>query len=336
MTFVDAVDRTHDAKRLFGDALVWDMVWPIAPEFGNDWDKLGRFRAAGHSVVSITLAGDNHNVGQAAAMVGAARREIKSRPDELILVMSTKDARRAKSAGKLGVALHFEGTRCFERNLDMVDVFYALGVRHTLLAFNQSNSCGGGCAETDDGGLSRFGRSLVREMNRVGMLLDLSHTGRRTSLEALEVTTKPAVFTHSNSDVLQPHFRNLTDAQVRAAAATGGLVGVSGSSAYLGDPKARTEAIFRHVDHFVELVGPGHVGLGLDVVFDATALNAWIRTRPDEWPGADAPDWEGFAYAMPEQVVELTGVMLDHGYSAANVIAILGGNYERICSEVWR
>ncbi len=288
------------------------------------------------SVLSVTLAGDNHNVGQAAAMVGEARRAIQSRPDALVHVLSVEDARRAKRDGKLGVALHFEGTRCFERNLDMIELFYALGVRHTLLAFNQTNSCGGGCAEPADGGLSCFGRSVIREMNRVGMLLDLSHTGRRTSLEALEVTTKPAVFTHSNSDAVHPHYRNLTDEQVRGAAAVGGLVGVSGSSIYLGDQASSTEAIFRHLDHFVQLVGPRHVGLGLDIMFDPSAVTEWIRKRPDEWPGADDPSWGGFNYAMPEQVLELTGVMIDHGYAVDDVKAILGGNYERICSEVWR
>jgi membrane dipeptidase len=168
------------------------------------------------------------------------------------------------------------------------------------------------------------------------MLLDLSHVGRRTSLEAMAVSTEPAVFTHSNSDVLQPHFRNLTDEQIKACAASGGLVGISGSSAYLGDTDASTESIFRHLDHVVQLVGPLHAGLGLDIVFDAPALNDWMRQRPDEWPGVEDPAWPGVNYAQPEQVAELTTMMLERGYSADNVLAILGGNYLRICSKVWR
>jgi membrane dipeptidase len=270
------------------------------------------------------------------AMIGEARRVIQSRPDALVHVLTVEDARRAKREGKLGVALHFEGTRCLERSLDMIECFYALGVRHNLLAFNQTNSCGGGCAEKDDGGLSRFGRAVVMEMNRVGMLLDLSHTGRRTSLEAIEITSKPAAFTHSNCDAVEPHFRNITDEQARAVAATGGIVGISSGSLYLGDPKSTNDGIFRHIDHLVELIGPEHVGLGLDVIFDAEAANRWVRLRADEWPGVDDPDWEGFAYASPEQVVGLTQTMLDHGYPAKDVTAILGGNFERICSEVWR
>jgi membrane dipeptidase len=336
MTVLDTTSQKIDPRKVYADALVWDMIWPIFPEFGNDWGKLDRIRAAGYNLLSVTLAGDNHNIGQACAMVGDARRAIQSRPDALVHVLSVADARRAKREGKLGVALHFEGTRCFERNLDMIELFYALGVRHNLLAFNQTNSCGGGCAEKDDGGLSNFGRSVVREMNRVGMLLDLSHTGRRTGLEALEISEKPAVFTHSNSDTLHRHYRNLTDEQVKAAAASGGLVGVSGASIYLGDPACSTASIFRHLDYFVQLVGPRHVGLGLDIMFDPSAVSDWIRNRVDEWPEAKDPSWGGFNYAMPEQVLELTGVMLDNGYAVEDVTAILGGNYERICSEVWK
>ncbi len=244
------------------DLLVWDMVWPLAPEFGNDWAKLDRSAPPASMWCRWTLAGDNHNVSQAMAMVAAARRHIFSRPDALLLVQGVADARRARRDGKLGVALHFEGTRCFERNLDMVEAFYALGVRHTLLAFNQTNSAGGGCAEAEDGGLSRFGKSLIAEMNRVGMLLDLSHTGRRTAMQAMEASAKPVVFTHSNSDAIQPHFRNVTDAMARACARHRRPCRRFGSSAYLAIRPPRPEAIFRHIDHFTALVGPEHVGLG--------------------------------------------------------------------------
>lgn len=328
-------DISDHAERIHRDALVWDMVWPLEPWCGNDWDQLKHFRAAGHNVVSITLAGDNHSISEATQRVAAARKEVLSRADDWQLIERAGDVLRAKEAGKLGVAFHFEGTRCFERNLDMIETFYKLGVRHTLLAFNQVNSAGGGCAEKSDGGLSNYGRLLVVEMERVGMLLDLSHTGRRTSLDALEIATSPAIFSHSNSDALAPHFRNLTDEQALACAASGGLVGVSSSNEYLGVATAGAEAIFRHIDYFVELLGPDHVGVGFDVVFDADALSEWIRTRPDEWPGKDDPAWPGFNYGRPDQLPRVTAMMLDRGYDEVSVRKILGDNYLRICSAVW-
>lgn len=326
---------SKDAARIHRESLVWDMVWPLEPWCGNGWDKLSRFHAAGYNLISVTLAGDNHNIGEATQRVAAARAEVLSQPDELVLVESVADVLRAKTEGKLAVAFHFEGTRCFERNLDVVEIFYKLGVRHTLLAFNQANSAGGGCAEKTDGGLSNFGRQLVAEMERVGMLLDLSHTGRRTAMEALEIATRPAVFTHSNSDAVASHFRNLEDEQAMACAATGGLVGVSSSNEYLGVEQSNAEAIFRHIDYFVELLGPDHVGLGFDVVFDAVALSDWIRTRPDEWPGKDDPAWPGFTYGLPEDGPRVTEIMLQHGYDETSIRKILGENYVRICNEVW-
>lgn len=326
---------SETAASLHGDALTWDMVYPIEPWCGNGFDKLARYKAAGFNLVSLCLAGDNHNIGEAIQRIGSARRVILNDPQHYVLVSSVDDIRRAREEDKLAIYLHCEGTRCFERNLDMVEVFYALGIRHTLLAFNQTNSAGGGCAEKTDGGLSNFGRLLVAEMERVGMIVDLSHTGRKTSLEAMEIATRPMIFSHSVADKVNSHFRNLTDEQIKACAETGGTIGMSGSNAYLGDPQSSNEAIFRHIDYIAELVGTEHIGLGLDLVFDADALNAWIRTRPDEWPGADAPDWEGFHYAVPEQVPALTELMLNRGYSETQIRGILGENWLRVCREIW-
>ncbi|MEX1148203.1 MAG: membrane dipeptidase, partial [Sphingomonadales bacterium] len=321
--------------KLYRSALVWDMVWPLEPWCGNDYDKLPQFHAAGVNVISITLAGDNHNVGEAMARVAAARRWLSDNSDRYVPIVGTADVRRAEAEGKLGVAFHFEGTRCFERNLDMIEAFYQLGVRHTLLAFNQSNSVGGGCGEAADGGLTRFGANVIREMNRVGMIVDLSHTGYRTTMEAMEIATRPVMFSHSNSAAVAPHFRNLQDDQVQACAATGGIVGVSSASDYLGVRTSSPEAIFRHIDHYAGLVGARHVGLGLDIVFDNDVLNNWIRSRPAEWPGTDHPDWPGFNYARPDHYVRLTEIMVEHGYREADIRGILGENFLNLCAANW-
>lgn len=320
---------------LHRDALVCDMVWPLEPWCGNDWDRLEQFHAAGVDLVSLTLAGDNHNVSETVQRVAAARHKVFSAPEQFVLVESTADIEQAKAGGRLAVGFHFEGTRCFERNTDLVETFYRLGVRHALLAFNQGNSVGGGCGERADGGLTRFGEQLVAEMNRVGMIVDLSHTGRQTTLDAMAITTRPVLFSHSNAAGLVPHFRNIDDVQVRACAASGGMVGVSSSSEYLGEKVSSAQAMFRHIDYYVNLVGPEHVGLGLDIVFDHSALNAWIRTRPDEWPGTEAPDWPGFRYATPADYPALTGLMLDAGYAQNDIRGILGGNFLRVCAANW-
>lgn len=326
---------TAASNEIFDRAIVWDMVWPLEPWCGNGWDKLELFRAAGHTHLSITVAGDNNNIDQTFRRLSQARSHVQAHRDTLILVDTVDDVIAAKASGKLAVSFHFEGSRCFERELSTVEAFYRLGVRFALLAFNQTNSAGGGCAEESDGGLTRFGRRLIGEMQRVGMLVDLSHTGRRTSLEAIESSTRPMVFSHSNVDCIAPHFRNLTDEQIQSCAAVGGVIGISGSSAYLGDPMCETATIFKHVDYIAEKVGIDHVGLGLDSVFEFGPINAYILERPDEWPDATRDDWPGLRYAQPGQIRELGLMMLDHGYDQTDMAKVLGGNFMRVCGDVW-
>lgn len=322
-------------RQLLAELLVWDGVWPWEPWCGNDFDKLQVFADHGWGHLSVTVAGDKQNSSQALARIAAAHRALRAAGPRIAYVETVEEILAARRAGKLAVSLHLEGTRCFERNLDLVGAFYKLGIRHALLAFNNPNSAGGGCAE-HDGGLTAFGRDLVAEMERVGMLLDLSHTGRRTGLDAMEIATRPVIYSHSNADAVEPHWRNLTDEQIKACAATGGLIGVSGSSGYLGDPRAGTPSVFRHVDYLVSLVGPDHVGFGFDVVFESEPLNRYVRKNPHEWPGTEGPDWPGFTYMQPPQLEELIETMLKAGYSAETIAKICGGNYVRVCSEVWK
>lgn len=328
------------AQALFETSLVWDNVWPVDlpghSSVGNEWDKLERFARAGINALGLTLAGDNHNSAEALRLMGWAHAELRARSATVSVIRTVDDIVAAKRDGKLGVVLQFEGTRCFERDLNLIEMFYELGVRQTILAFNSANSVGGGCADPADGGLTSYGRRFVREAERVGMLIDLSHVGRRTSLDALKIAQQPMVFSHSNSNAVHGCFRNIDDEQARACAQTGGLLGVSGSSEYLGDQQCRTETLFRHLDHYVQLVGAEHVCIGFDVVFDAEPLSRWARGRPDEWPMTQDPAWPGFNYAVPEQLFELVTLMLSHGYPEASIRAILGQNYLRVCGQVWK
>jgi membrane dipeptidase len=328
------------AAALVRSALVWDNVFPInlpgEVQLGNSWDALQSFRDAGVDVVSITLAGDNHNLSQAFSLCAWAHRELRARENRLLLVKNLADIERARVSGRLAIILHFEGTRCFERDPRVIELFYDLGIRQSLIAFNQQNSAGGGCADPEDGGLTPYGQRLIREMQRVGMLVDLSHVGQRTSLDAIAVATRPVVFSHSNARALCPSFRNLTDEQIRACARSGGVVGVSGSSEYLGDLACSSETVFRHIDYLASCVGVDHVALGLDVVFDPDSLSAWARGRPEEWPMTKDPHWAGFRYAQPGQITHVVELMLQAGYSEADARKVLGENWLRVCAATWQ
>jgi membrane dipeptidase len=323
------------ASSTLADTLVWDMVYPLEPWAGNDFDALARFKTAGYDMISLTIAGDEHSVGQDFERVAMARAEIEVRSSWLHLVRDIADVNVAREAGKLGVGLHFEGSRCFGREIETVEAFVCLGVRHALLAFNRANSAGSGCAEPHDGGLTMFGRRLVAEMQRVGMLLDLSHVGFRTSMDAIELATRPVMFSHSNVSAIAPSFRNLKDEQIRACAATGGVIGISGANSYLGDPEVRPQTLFAHIDYIVQMVGPEYVGLGLDVVADEQKVTEYARARPDEWPMVKDSAWAGFRYFQPEDLPNVVELMIEHGYGEQSVSAILGGNHMRVCAAAW-
>ena len=209
----DEPETTGDARSLHGDALVWDMTLPFGQDCA-DFDKLlPRYKAAGVDFVSLTVNQFSHPLADTLLHMAELRTEIRSRANQYVFVKSVDEILEAKKDGRLALGFHFQETNPLEGSLHMVETFYDLGVRHMLLAYNQKNRVGDGCAERTDAGLSRFGISVVKEMNRVGMLVDGSHSGYRTTMDAMEVSTAPFIFSHANAYSLYPHYRNIRDDQ---------------------------------------------------------------------------------------------------------------------------
>jgi membrane dipeptidase len=306
---------------------IWDMVWQIDPPMRNSWDSLERYRKSGVRHLSVTLAGDDHSPEAALRWIADARAAVRSRAETMILADRVAQIDQAHAENKLAITFHFEGTECFARELSLVDAFRRLGVRHNLIAFNKQNSAGGGCAEENDAGLTRYGKLLVKRMEQAGMLIDLSHVGYRTSMDVIGMAECPVMFTHSNPHALYPHFRNILDDQIDGCAQTGGVVGVSGSTMYMDAKKPTIDAIFAQIDYLVSRIGPNHVGFGFDTVFDGKAVVAFVRARPDEWPGSnDKP----LRYSDPEQIPALIVRMLAAGYGEDAVRAIACNNFRRL------
>lgn len=245
----------------------------------------------------------------------------------------------ARASGRLALLLNHQDGSPLGGMPEMVDVFHALGVRSALLAYNRKNELGDGCAERTDEGLTRLGRRVVARMLRVGMLVDGTHCGSRTSLDMAELCAeagRPFCFTHSNAHAVHPHYRNVTDAQIRAAAATGGVVGVNGLGEFLPDVAAGTAAIFPHLDHIAAVAGPAHVGIGWDHLRDTAHFWAHVRATAAAWPdppgGAPRVDT---AFAQPEQILELTDLMVRHGWPEEAVRGALGLNWARTAAAAW-
>jgi membrane dipeptidase len=325
---------------LINSMTVWDnhACMPLRPDDQSYLPQLERYRSEGYTVVSLNIGFDLTDVENNFRMLSSFRSWVESHPDELMLIQDYEDIARAKSTGRLGICFDLEGLATLGGQLDLIDLYYDLGVRWALIAYNKSNAVGGGCQD-EDTGLTAFGRDAIARMEKVGMVTDCSHTGWKTARDVLELATKPVIFSHSNSHAVFPHWRNIPDILIRACAATGGVVGINGLSRFIGTTTEghdnSTRALFRHLDHIVQLVGAEHAGLGLDFVFDTDELLAFYKARPDLYP----PD-KGYSkptpMVEPERLTELVQMMIDHGYPDDAVRAILGGNLQRVARAVWR
>jgi membrane dipeptidase len=326
------------ARRIYDTAIVADMTMPWSSLPGDMalHDAMpDRLCAAGVTYVSFTVATDDADNAGAITTIAAERRWWLARGD-CLLVRTADDIVRAKREGKLAVGFHFQGTRPVERNLDMVELFYQLGIRHMLMAYNQKNFVGDGCHELGEGGLSRFGHELVREMNRVGMLVDVAHTGYRTSMDAIAASSAPVIVSHGNVAAFHKHPRCYADDQIKAIAATGGVFGLTGLGIFLGGNDASTSAYVRQIDHIAQLVGPAHVGFGLDYVFDMRALSRLAMQHASKWPEDGGYTTADIAQVEPERLPAIADALLARGYAEADVANVLGGNWLRVARAVWR
>jgi membrane dipeptidase len=297
---------------------------------------LDRYRDIGYDFVTITVALDE-STEQALLTIAELNALIARAPDRFRLVRSARDIAQARSAGQMAISYNFQGTLPFQRSLDLVPVFADLGVGQVLLSYNQTNLVACGCAEKHDGGLSRFGRSLVKALASARIILDGSHVSERATFETMELTDCPFIFSHSNAMAVYPHYRNITDDQIKACAETGGYVGINGLNLFLGDELAESETMFRHIDHVVQLVGPQHAAVGLDYVQFEDPIDAYYETHEDAWPTNwhNGRPMRGIRSAQPEVVIELLKNMRNAGYGDDALKLILGGNILRVAEQIW-
>jgi membrane dipeptidase len=322
------------AAELHRSALVWDDHGGFAYSTASALRDLARWRASGIDYLSINVGYDVTPWTLAVEALSQDRQWIREHPDEFIQVESVDDVRRAQREGKLAVSFDLEGMDALNGDVGMVDVYYRLGVRQMLFAYNRNNKAGGGCHD-EDIGLTPFGREVLREMNRVGMLVDGSHCGYRTTMQAMEASTAPVIFSHSNARRLCDHERNIWDDQIKACAATGGVIAVTGVGRFLGPKGPVVEHVVEHIDHMVELVGPRHVGLGMDSVLKQKPGSGPFTGNRTYWPERQYPD-NGTGYVDPEAWPRITQALLDRGYDEAAIRGILGENFLRVASQVWK
>ena len=323
------------ARRLMSSAIVWDNhgCVPLRTE-ASFLPQLQRYRAAGVTVVSLNVGFAEMSSAENLRLLSFMRQWLAQRPDQYRLVATVNDVLACKSDGTLGVVFDVEGMTPVVDRPELVRTYYELGVRWMLIAYNRSNAAGGGCMDEDEG-LTEAGRRVIDEMERSGMVLCLSHCGARTATEALEYSRHPVIFSHSNPYGDTPHPRNVSDALIRACARKGGVVGLSGFGAFLGGGHDPVSALSRQLRYTIDLVGAEHVGLGLDFVFDRAELDEYVQANPTLFPAGLTAGGK-VAMVEPESIESIAeGLARDH-LSDEQIGGILGGNWLRIASRVWK
>lgn len=321
---------------LIENSFVWDNhgCMPLRANDTEFLPQLERYKHAGVDVATINIGFDGLPWSNTALVAATYRRWIRSHSEDYVLIESIADIEAARTSGRLGICFDIEGGSALNESLSMVELYYDLGVRWMLIAYNRNNALGGGCQD-DDTGLTDFGKAVLDEMARVGMVVCCSHTGYRTTMEVMEYSSSPVIFSHSNSFRVWEHTRNICDDQIRACAETGGVIGLTGVGIFVGKNDATAESFARHVDYVVQLVGPQHVGISLDYAFDQTELNDYVNANPDLFP-PELGYGDGINMLEPEQLPEITDALLRLGYADDDLRLILGGNHLRIAERVWR
>ncbi len=318
--------------------LIWDAHFGGDPHVGAELGELSRYRDAGVTYISVNVGYDIMPWHQVIEVIADYRTWIAARHDEYVMARTVAEIEAAREAGKLAVGFDIEGMGALNGQLSMIELYHRLGVRQMLFAYNRSNEFAGGCHDTDTG-LTDLGRQAVAEMNRLGMIVDCSHTARRSTLEAMELSADPVVFSHSNPVAVWPHGRNIDDEQIRACAATGGVVGVTGIGLFLSETDADTETMVRHIDYLVDLVGPEHVGFGLDAPFEGEE-DYPNNLRDAEraayfWPAGNRYGESDVPNASAGQIPEIAPALEKLGYPDAAIRGILGENFLRVARDVW-
>jgi membrane dipeptidase len=314
--------------------------------------ELEHVRQSGLTAAHLTVG----SVGTMAALqafekivrdIARWEQQIDANPQILSRVRKSTDIRFAKSAGTTGLIYGLQDGVAFEDDLDRLGTLHQLGIRVIQPTYNRRNLLGDGCMEPADAGLSRTGIEAVKRMNDLGILIDLSHCGRRTAADAIATSKRPVSFTHTGCYALAEHPRHRTDEEIKAVADTGGVVGIY-IMPYLSKGKQPSAAdVVAHLEHALKVAGEDHVSIGTDGTVSPTELTSefieqFRKTTSERKQLGIAAPFEtetGYLFASdlntPRRFETLAGLLLARGHSETRVEKIMGGNLLRLFAEAW-
>jgi len=305
-------------------------------------------RRSGLTAVNFTVVGPGAGFEETVAAIARVQRAAQSDSALFRLVLGPGDIGAAKRERRLGLILGFQTTEMIGSELARIETFRNLGVRIMQMTYNQRNLWGDGCLEPGNAGLSRAGRDALERMNALGVAVDVSHSGQKTTADAIAASRKPVLISHTGCNAVYRHPRNKDDADLRAMADRGGVVGI-----YLmpfldgGTGELTPEMLYAHVEHALQICGPDHVGIGSDQgiepISDGPEYRAALRKEVEDRrrrgvsaPG-ESPDRPPFIPALnSERRMDRIAEGLSRRGQPDSVIAkVLGENFQRCLGEVW-
>ena len=325
--------RTYSSRviDLVGSSVVIDMLglltmdWPKLERWHSDPEAFGeadfrQVRRSGidvlHPAVDLNTSNPREDTLQ---WLGRWTQFINNHSHRFQAIQKCEDLAAAKRNGKIGILLGMQNSEHFE-SVEDVALFHKQGQRLSQLTYNSSNRLGSGCTDRRNGGLTPFGEQVVRAMNQSQMIIDVSHASERTTFDAIDVSARPLLITHSNCRALVQHPRCKSDAVIRAMSKKGGVMGITGVRTFLSQRgRATIDDALDHFVHVARLVGVEHLGIGSDAGVD--------NTEP-------APHLRVDGLHLPRRIFDLTDGLLRRGFPERAIRGILGGNFQRALQTI--
>ncbi len=315
-------------------------------------DAIADLQGSGVTCICVTVGGVANAPAdaafvQAVSSISHWESEIDRHPEVLARIRSVADIDAAKRQRLTGLCYAFQDGISFESDPGRLEVFHRLGVRMIQPTYNRRNLLGDGCLEPDNAGLSKTGVEAIERMNDLGILVDLSHCGRRTAADAIRISKRPVVFSHTGCAAVAEHPRNRTDDELRAVADKGGVAGIYFMPYLRVGYQPTAMDVIRHLEHAVDVAGEDHVSIGSDggispeVVDDAFRKRFAEITRARVEAGIAAPGETetGYLFAAdlntPRRLAVLADMLIARGWSDARVEKVLGLNLRRVFASVW-
>jgi membrane dipeptidase len=339
---IDLMQRTTVADMLSPLTLNSQLLakWFSDPRSFTD-AEYQRYKDSGISVFHIAEGiGGPNAYEEVLKFVAGWDGFIAGNGDRFVRIGAADDLARVKRSGKIGILIGVQNSEHFRR-ADDVDLFHGLGQRVSQLTYNARNMIGNGSTERRDDGISDFGVAIIERMNKVGMAVDVSHCGDRTSLDAFQLSKSPVLVTHSNCRSLASgHPRTKTDEAIKAVGKAGSIMGITGVRMFVKATDPTTiEDVLDHFDHVRDLIGPEHLAVGSDIDlngYDALPAEQNQRLR-NSYKGS-----YGFREKIdidrlnhPKRMFDLTEGLIRRGYTDDQIAGILGGNAHRVLDRIW-